>query len=161
MFVGLAEEPVRLDAGKPAKWQLDETPSVNGISLGSTLSDVQGRLKTPKKRTAPPRDDLLGMGDLLELEFDGLIVELCRPPGDDELHVWRIQLTGQQWNLTPGLHIGMTRDAVVKVLGEPDSVTARSDVETLHYTFYQFDGWLWVEIAEGKLAKVALSEDWS
>jgi len=103
----------------------------------------------------------MGMGDRRNLEYDGLLLELCKPDGANDYHVWRIEVTGSQWRLTPGLRIGMSRARVVAVLGEPESITADGGTSTLHYSLYSCDGWLWAEIVGDKLTKVGLSEDWS
>ena len=146
-------------------WQRGDTPAIHGVTLGTTLGAVRDKLGTPQVDRIVPstEDDTLGMGELRTVVYDGLTLGLCRPRGRPDFHVWQITMTGPRWTLSPGVKIGMKRDRVIKLLGEPGSVSKDSatGTEGVQYTFVSFDGWLWAEFAQGKLVRIGLTEDWT
>ncbi len=95
--------------------------SIRGVKLG-TLKPVALTALGKPLRTETDHDSEMGMGDTLDLSYPGLTVELCKPeghppsiPAATEFHVWRIKVTDARWNVSPGLHVGMSRAALERV----------------------------------------------
>jgi hypothetical protein len=141
----------------------DPAMRIKHVGLGSGVAEVEKSMGAPKKRVTLPRDDTMGMGDLQELQYPGVLFEFCRPPGQRGFHVWRMTVTGPGIVVEPGLEVGMAAEDVRGILGDPtetshDKSTGR---DTMHYSFTAFDGSYWVELEKGKVAEIGADEDWS
>lgn len=141
-------------------------PAVKGVSLGAQESQVLQVLGRPH-RTVSGHDTETGQGKLLSLIYAGVTVELCKPDAPQPkkhpsgLHVWKITVTGSEWEVSPGIRVGMTRKDVVGVIGTPHSANPAGDGETLHYSPFPFDASFWVRLKGGVVVEIGMAEDWS
>ena len=142
-------------------------PAVQGVTLGTPKARVLAVLGSPAESRAGT-DTEMGMGDLLDLSYPGMTVELCRPERDatgapeKEFHVWRIVVTDKKWNVSPGLRIGMSRAQVERVLGKAESVEQEGGTEILHFgPFEGNDAFVWITLRDGFAVEIGAAEDWT
>ena len=143
-----------------------ELVSIKGLSIGSTKSQVISALgKSAKSRRG--YDSEMGMGHWQEMYFPGLVVEVTKPDPDQattvwkEPRVWRMVIKGKSWRTKCGLRVGQTREQALAVLGQPASEDPKGAATVLHYFPKVFDGFLWVEIQNGLITEIGVSEDWT
>jgi len=141
----------------------DPSLTLRGVGLGSSPVEIVKAFGKPPVEHRSAADLESGMGQLMELVYDGLKFDLCKPQGQTEFHVWRLIVTGPDWLLEPGIKVGMSRDEARRVLGAPSSASKQKETgrETLHYMFSAFDGWYWVSVAKGTVVEIGAAEDWS
>jgi len=145
---------------------LNPSPSVKGVSLGSAKSKVVKVFGRPiKSKTRVDKE--MGQGALLFLTYPGLDVELSRANkktvrrSSKGLYVSRLLVTGNQWVVSPGVQVGMTRQNVFDVLGAPTSAGSAGGSEVLHYSLFDFDASFQVTLNDGVVVEIVMAEDWS
>ena len=143
-----------------------EDPQLNvaGVGLGTMLPVVKTALGPPDQEIDEPHDPNteMGMGAGKALRYDGLRIEVCKPPGKKEFHVWRMVVSAPARKLAAGIRVGMTREQAIKTMGSPESISRdEHGAEVLHYAFRRFDGWYWITIKNGVVAEIGMAEDWS
>ena len=141
----------------------DPSMTIRGVGLGSSPAQIVKVLGKPAVETRLTDESGMGMGQLMELIYDGTKFDLCKPEGHDDFHTWRLLVTGSEWLVDPELRVGMTSDDAREVLGKPRNVSKDRGTgrETLHYKFASFDGWYWVSAAKGTMVQIGAAEDWS
>jgi hypothetical protein len=139
--------------------------SIYGVTLGTLKPEVQTFLgKAVRSETG--HDDEMGMGDLIDLTYPGLLVQLCKPDGlllvprVPEFHVWRIQVTDARWEISPGLRVGMSRAALERVLGKPQSSRTNDGITALTFSPFTFDALMWAKVRNGVVIEIGMVEDW-
>ncbi len=141
--------------------------SVRGVKLGTLKPTALTVLGKPL-RTETGHDSEMGMGDTLDLAYPGLTIELCKPEGHPssiptatEFHVWRIRITDARWNVSPGLHVGMSRTALERILGKPRSAETKNGITTLNFAPFTFDAFVWVQLRNAVVTEIGMAEDWA
>ena len=140
--------------------------SVNRVGIGTLRSDALARLGKPA-RTVHRRDTEMGLGDVEEMEFGGLFVEVAKPEPSyvtrplSETYLWRLVISGPRWKTNSGLRVGSTRTKAIKILGPPRSESREGDITRLHYDTKGFDGFLWLDLRNDRIVELGVSEDWS
>ena len=140
--------------------------SVRNLSVGSLKSQVISILGKPA-RSRFGHDTEMGMGHWQKMYFSGLVVEVTKPdPGQattewKEPRVWRMVITGKSWRTRCGLRVGQTREQALSALGPPASEEPKGAATVLHYFPKAFDGFLWVELHNGLITEIGISEDWT
>lgn len=152
-----------LAAGEEVAEKKKDPPlKYRGIGLGSTLAEVLQHLGPPLSKETEPRDDEMGMGNLMNLTYSGLLLQFCQPDGQPDYSIHAIQVEGTDWVVTPGIRSGMTREEVLKLLGEPQWERDDPGGETtVIYALSEREGWYHVTVREGKVVAFGASEDWS
>jgi hypothetical protein len=139
--------------------------SIHGVTLGTLKPAVQTALGKPL-RTETGRDAEMGMGDLIDLTYPGLLVQLCKPDGlllvprVPEFHVWRIQVTDARWEISPGLRVGMSRAALERVLGKPKSSKTNDGITALTFSPFPFDALMWARVRNDVVTEIGMVETW-
>jgi hypothetical protein len=144
--------------------QADPQLTIDGVGLGTELAAVKARYGMPRDETTPKHDpvDDTGMGPENSLRYDGVVMDVCKPDGDSDFHVWRMIVTGNSRKLSSGMYVGMSRASALSALGPPESSSRENQgVEVLHYSFYSFDGWYWLKIEKDLVIEIGMVEDWS
>lgn len=150
---------VAIASSAPAA-DLIDTPSVEGVTLGSTLSVVTQKLGKPKKTVMLGKDSELGMGELRELRFKGVTILVSRQSADREFSVYELRLTGATRSFSNGLRVGLRKDDVNTQIGEAEgSETGKNGDETLVYLLKDRDGRLLVRVHRGKVSCIRLIEE--
>jgi hypothetical protein len=132
------------------------SPMVEGISIGSSFSDVKKALGKSAHTSRSPHDIC---GKSLELKYPGLIVELCQD--EPKRDVWCLTITGKQWRMFGGLRIGITDIEVEKILGIPGSrsLDQATGQEVISYYFTGFDTSFRVYLSKYKVVKIEMLAD--
>jgi len=139
---------------------LIETPSVEGVTLGSTLSVVTQQFGKPKKTVMLGKDSELGMGELRELRFEGVTVFVSRQSADRAFGVYELRLTTSKRSFSNGLRVGLRKEDVSTHIGQAEGhETERSGDETLVYLLKDRDGRLLVRVHRGKVSCIRLIEE--
>ena len=139
--------------------------SIHGVTLGTLKPAVLTALGKPS-RTETGHDAEMGMGDVVDLTYPGLLVQLCKPDGlllvprVPEFHVWRIQVTEARWEISPGLRVGMSRAALERILGKPQSSKTDDGITALTFSPFPFDALMWVKVRNGVVTEIGMVEDW-
>jgi hypothetical protein len=124
--------------------------SIHGVTLGTLKPAVHTALGKPL-RTETGHDDEMGMGDVIDWTYPGLLVQLSKPDGlllvprVPEYHVWRIEVTDARWEISPGLRVGMSR---------ADGITA------LTFSPFPFDALMWAKVRNGVVTEIGMVETW-
>lgn len=149
-----------LSVALQADAELIETPSVDGVTLGSTLATVTAKLGQAKKSRSLGTDSDLGMGELKELQFDGIRVFVNRPKSADDFRVYELRITGSRRRLSNGLSVKMSVEAVKASLGTPEGVEDyKQGGKTLVYLFKDRDGRLLVRVRDGHVVCLEIIEE--
>jgi hypothetical protein len=139
--------------------------SIHGVTLGTLKPAVHTALGKPL-RTETGHDAEMGMGDLVDLTYPGLLVPLSKPDGlllvprVPEFHVWRSEVTDARWEISPGLRVGMSRAALERVLGKPQSSKANDDITALTFSPFPFDALMWAKVRNGVVTEIGMVETW-
>lgn len=156
---GQTVPPAPVPPSKP-----DPALTVSGVGLGTELVAVRKALGAAQQETDDARqaDADSDMGPGKTLQYDGLTVELCKPAGKPDFHVWRMVATSPERKFASGIAVGMTRDVAVALLGTP-LATSHDDqgVELLSYPFHAFAGSYWLRVKDGVVIEVGMAEDFS
>lgn len=140
--------------------ELIETPSVDGVTLGSTITTVKARLGPARKSRSLGTDADLGMGELRELRFDGIRVFMNRPKPTEEFRVYEIRVSGKTRKLSNGLTVKMSPEAVTARLGAPEGTEDdKKGGTTLVYLFKDRDGRLLVHVRGGEVVCLEILEE--
>lgn len=140
--------------------ELIETPSVEGVTLGSAWSVVTQKLGKPKKTVMLGKDSDLGMGELRELRFEGVTVFVSRQSTDREFGVYELRLTTSKRSFSNGLRVGLRKEDVSTSIGQAEgSETEKNGDETLVYLLKDRDGRLLVRVHRGKVSCIRLIEE--
>ena len=140
--------------------------AVHGVTLRTLKPAVQTALGEPS-RTETGHDSEMGLGDFVDLTYPGLLVQLCKPEGDSPLpkmsafHVWRIQVTDARWEISPGLRVGISQAALVRVLGEPRSSKTDDGTTALTFSPFPFHALMWAKLKNGVVTEIGMAEDWT
>ena len=141
----------------------DPAFTIKGVGLGTPLTQVRQVLGPPLSQLDERTEDSMGMREGKVIKYEGLILKLCKPEGKTSFHVWSIVVTDKRWAVAPGLRVGMERQAVIGMLGQPENSSweAGSTRESLSYSFRSFDGYYSVALEKGHVVEISASEDWS
>ncbi len=140
--------------------------SIRGVTLRTLKPAVEAALGKPS-RTETGHDSEMEMGDLVDLTYPGLLVQLCKPEGDSRLpktpdfHVWRIEVTDTRWEISPGLRVGMSRAALERTLGKPRSARTVDGVTTVTFSPFSFDALMWARVRDGVVTEIGMAENWT
>ena len=147
----------------PSASSKDPALTVRGVGLGSSPKQIVSALGNPLREVPGRPDDMPEMGPTKEMVYRGASFDLCKPEGQKEFHVYRVVIQDSSWTVNPGIRIGMAREQVVHILGQPNSIStdASSGQETLQYDFISFDGWYWMLLSKGRVVEIGATEDWS
>jgi hypothetical protein len=108
----------------------------------------------------------MGMGDVIDWTYPGLLVQLSKPDGlllvprVPEYHVWRIEVTDARWEISPGLRVGMSRAALERVLGKPRSSKTNDGITALTFSPFPFDALMWAKVRNGVVTEIGMVETW-
>jgi|GEM_PF-1797066 len=129
---------------------------VRGIGLGSTLKDVHKNLGQPrfsKKRAI--LDTTCGPKQFsMELDYNGLDIELRRSVNEHFARVVAIEVNNSSWTIHRKIRIGIQESTVREVFGEPAEETANDQFHLLNYVNAGNDGFAVFYFKDGLLKKI-------
>jgi len=143
------------------KWRYPAPPSVNGVTLGTTLTEVLKKFGKPlHERTKILGKTDPGIGDFMFLSYDGLELELFR---DDENRPFTVSeiIVSKSWDVYPGIKIGMSSEDVIGLIGKPLSFpTDKGDhLGYVGILIFKFEGGLSFELDKGKVIKIVMNAE--
>ena len=157
LVLGVSLLPVRAASPKDV---IAKGLALEGVGLGTTLVVAKSRLGAPAEEVAHPLapDAEMGMGPRMTVRYADIVLEMCKPPGSADFHVWRMTVTGPSRVLTKGVRVGMARQGVIEALGAP-AATSRTDdrTEVLQYLFQENDGRYWVKVKDGAVTEIGMT----
>lgn len=142
------------------------TPSVHGVTLNQTKSEVIKRLGKPRGVKPHEYDrDINDNGNMIELHYPGLTLLLADMGRQGEFRVLEIQITKPHWVVVPGLTIGQTAEAAQQAF--PDLVRSddpnRPGKEQLHCNFpfsaLPEAGYLHLDLDQNLVTRIVITSD--
>jgi len=133
---------------------------VVAVTIGSPLSFVREALGNPVKETQARYDDM-SQTSVIDLEYDGLILEAIKQDQDEQFEISRVTSTSHTWAFDQCPSVGAPRSEVISKLGAPDSARFIDDTEVLFYSLCPFDFNLKLSVRDGKIIEVLLWLDWT
>ena len=141
------------------EWRYKEPPSVNGVTLGSSLKDLSKLGKPYKLRKLSPGEENW-FRPTEERIYEGLIIGIYTPK-KRRPYVWSVQIYDKDWNLYPGIHIGMNLKEVQRILGEPFLIQSKENSGRKMWWNppFKFDANFMLVFRDKILIKIHFSED--
>jgi hypothetical protein len=142
------------------KWRDPNPPSIKGITLiGSSLNQVISTFGKPVFIRKIPSTSAK-TPPLEELSYPGVVFHISESQGYPPYpFVVSIDITGEEWNLYPGIRTGMTEGAVVDRLGPPHTVKKVSGRQWQNYwpTPFKVASDLIIVFMDGKVSRILLT----
>ncbi len=144
-------------------WPDQNIPSISGITLGSSFNEVLIKLGDPIYQTETKDSLVENSGVTKKLVYPGLSLELHKSEQTAEYHVWRIEVTNNEWIVAPGLKIGMYYNEVKKLLGKQLYSEGKKgeDFRMWWDPPFKFDSVFMVHFVQGNVAGIVIEEDFS
>jgi len=98
---------------------------------------------------------------VIDLEYNGLILEAIKQDQDEQFEISRVASTSQVWAFDQCPSVGAPRSEVTSKLGAPDSARFIDNTEVLFYFLCPFDINLNLSVRDGKVIEVLLWLDWT
>jgi len=140
-------------------WCAGEFPAVFGISVGSSLSSARETFGIPSDETSPRYDDVF-LTTVINLEYEGLILEAIKQDGDDQFTISRIDSQSKQWSFERCPTVGDPREKAIAILGQPDRIHFVQNTEVLVYYHCPSDVETAVSVRNGTIIGILMWFDW-
>ena len=140
------------------EWKHEKAPSINGVAIGSALKEVESKLGKPPKKM-----DFVSeiMGPYQELLYPGLKIGVYKSNEQAGESVWEIEVSSGSWSIYPGVKIGMTREAVIDVLGPPSSEESEGGRLRIWWPHPLKEVGFRIDFINGNAIRLWMGEDWS
>ena len=100
-------------------------------------------------------------------EYEGLVVHLCKSPGEPSYRLFQTVVTGRKWRFLKQIGVGSTVRDLTRHLGQHE----KPEVDDQGFTVVSYDlrepkadessGLLWFRLRHGVVVEVGMTEDWS
>jgi len=140
-------------------WCEYEYPSISGVSIGTSLIVAKKVLGNPAIESTPRYSDTFGV-TVIDLEYEGLVLEAIRYDGEELFTVTRIDSSSSKWIFSQGPTVGNLKKQVLKVLGQPDRISANGETEILTFYLCPNDVRTLVSVKNGIVTGVLMWFDW-
>jgi hypothetical protein len=130
--------------------------SVKGVDIGATTADVVSKLGNPK--SSQKRGENPCGGAKLSYLYDGLLVDFDPDYNDEHFEVVAVEVTSQNWEIAPGILIGVSVKDVLTKFGRP-AFFPEAETETSTLGYWITDGGADFYFRDDRLVKVRWEEN--